>query len=1524
MGRTIGKAAIRCMRLAALLVCMVMVLLPHAAFAQDDMRAGCDSCRFRIHDLGQPFALHGSWLFTRDDDPDNKEYNRDTRDWKLLRTPGPWRKAYADGKNFNVGWYRATLEFDDKLIGEEVVLLLDTYLARTSVYLDGHELFRRPGDANYDRIYAAQPIPVRFQITGPRHVLAIRVDTTLMTGIYALPLELRAYVPNDPGLGWHQLRGGELRLLASILGSGFGLFFLFVFARTRYGMYLYAGLGSLCCSLYLGVTNDLSLRVLTPETALVLSYMALSFAYFFFLFVQYFHTPMPRINRALAAPILVLNLLLASQLVWPDLDLFQWLRRAQFVTGMGLGTCIVYMMAQSWRKGRPNADMLFAGFAIFYAVAANDTLMSVGLVQAHFLMPFGLMAALAAVLYVTSNSFTHTFSENKKLLATLKEKNAALQAEQARTAIMLRMVPDLFSVSRMNDGSIVTVNEGFSRLSGWKAEEAIGHSSQDLGLWPPGERERFVSRLAQTGSISDLECAFIHRDGHAVDGQVSATTFSIDGVAHIAMTVRDMSASRKQENALRHSYDLLAKIQNNAGMAIWQWNPHSGEIFWSQTAYAICHITPRSSPDLPPGFVGVMRVEESIDIIHPDDRQRYVSEIESAMHARQGCSHQYRVVCGDGDVRCISAELFLELDEEERILYVYGLLRDITERVVAEEALRTSQEKLSAIYNTIPDQISVIRLTDQVIVDVNEATVRIHELAREELVGRRIGEIGFWTDRADYERYARILVAQGKVDAFECYNSTRSGRVYRSLISSRPCEFDGVTHVLSICRDITELHRQQIELQRSYDTLAKIQRNAGMGLCHWNPHTDELLFSQTALDLFGYPPESTDALPPGFAGRFKGSTTFNHVHAEDLPSYMGAFEALLRDKQSRTLSFRITRGDGETRAMHSELQTECDGQNHVISVYGFVKDITAQTHTDEELAQHRSHLEQLVAQRTTELQNSYTALTQANLNLRAATVVAEAAQHAAESANRMKSDFLAMISHEMRTPLGGVIGMIKLGLKDSRLIAETRGKFNVGLASAEGLLQIINDILDYSKLEAGKMKMEHIDFDLPATLQDSHSILEERADAKGLALLMEMQPELPRWWQGDPVRLRQVLINLMGNAIKFTEHGSVLLTLNQEENGWLEFAVADTGVGIPADALPRMFQKFEQADVSTTRKFGGTGLGLAICKHIVEAMGGTIGVTSTPGAGTTFRFRLPLHEGKKPEIVETVASSRHTHRLSILCAEDGKTNQLIVRELVESMGHHIELVENGLEALRALSTRHYNMVLMDMRMPEMDGMEATQLIRAGGNERYIVLDPALPIVALTANVMEEDRQRYLQAGMDGFLGKPIDEAALFGELAKVITRLLAQGVELAPLTDADTTPTPSADVVALDVLDALFGVDSAALPAPQSPVPVQAAPISRQSVSQRTWNAMIEVFRSEAPLRLARLKTALGEGDASSAALELHTLKGSAGHLQGLELRALCSTLEVHADAGDLHTVARHLPELEQHLTALLATLEPV
>ncbi|MES2346473.1 MAG: ATP-binding protein [Pseudomonadota bacterium] len=524
--------------------------------------------------------------------------------------------------------------------------------------------------------------------------------------------------------------------------------------------------------------------------------------------------------------------------------------------------------------------------------------------------------------------------------------------------------------------------------------------------------------------------------------------------------------------------------------------------------------------------------------------------------------------------------------------------------------------------------------------------------------------------------------------------------------------------------------------------------------------------------------------------------------------------------------------------------------------------------------------------------------------------LSEAKEHA-EIVSRHRIDFLSAMSHDIRTPLAGVIGMIKFAMRDQSVNGRTEEYLRIGLQNSESLLAILNDILDFSKIDAGRLSIETVDFDLIALVDDAIGILQGQADAKSLLLRCDLALDLPRYVRGDPTRLRQILLNLMGNAIKFTDRGEVRLDASslQSIDGRtsVSFDISDTGPGIPADSLPRLFQKFEQADHSTTRRYGGTGLGLAICKELVELMGGSIAAESRVGIGSTFSFTLPLAPGIAPVIdpASLPRKDHHAYRLRVLCAEDVRTNQIIVSTLLENMGHDIRVVENGLQALHALSTAAYDLVLMDGRMPMMDGEQAARLIRSGGSEDYRVLDPGIPIIALTANASDHDRARYLAVGMDGFLSKPVDERLLYDQIEKTIAQHLSRGRPLRPTDAARLAAARS------EALDQQFGV---APPADKraDPSTVQIMPLA--GLSYAHMQRITQAFLDEAPRRLETARAAIGAGNSSAAAAAIHALKGSAGYLSSTHLHTLCAELEKAAAAGDLAGVVDMLPGVEAAL----------
>lgn len=366
------------------------------------------------------------------------------------------------------------------------------------------------------------------------------------------------------------------------------------------------------------------------------------------------------------------------------------------------------------------------------------------------------------------------------------------------------------------------------------------------------------------------------------------------------------------------------------------------------------------------------------------------------------------------------------------------------------------------------------------------------------------------------------------------------------------------------------------------------------------------------------------------------------------------------------------------------------------------------------------------------------------------------ARQAAEEANRSKSDFLALMSHEVRTPLNGVLGMAQ-AMDLEPLEPKQRERLRVIRESGAALLELLDDLLDISRIEAGRLALEADDFDLQAMADSVHAAFAADAAAKGLAFRLHMDPAVAGLWHGDGARVRQILTNLVSNGLKFTPRGAVTIGVDRRPGG-VRIEVTDTGIGIPADRVGRLFEKFVQADGSTTRAWGGAGLGLAICQELTRAMDGLITVSSAPGVGSTFTIELPLRRATPDEASAMAPGALADSGLRVLAAEDNDVNRLVLKTLLNQLGIEPTIVENGAEAVRAWESAHWDLILMDVQMPEMDGPTATMTIRA---REAVLSRPRTPIVAVTANTMPHQTASYRAAGMDDVVSKPLNAAELF-------------------------------------------------------------------------------------------------------------------------------------------------------------------
>jgi len=670
--------------------------------------------------------------------------------------------------------------------------------------------------------------------------------------------------------------------------------------------------------------------------------------------------------------------------------------------------------------------------------------------------------------------------------------------------------------------------------------------------------------------------------------------------------------------------------------------------------------------------------------------------------------------------------------DDGQIIGLFGIARDISEQKHSETALRESEERFRALSDA---SFGGIVMHEQgFILECNQGLSDITGYSHAELVGMN----GF--ELITPETLGTVLanVRQGHDLSYEVEGRRKDGSRYPLAIRGKNVHFQGREVRVIEFRDITESKAAQARLRESeqhFRTLA----NSGSALI-WTSTPDKLCdyFNQPWLAFTGRSLEQE--LGNGWA---------EGVHPDDLERCFNIYVGQFDQRQPFSMEYRLRHASGEYRWILDQGSPRHDSQGEFIGYIGFCYDITAQKAAADELAHYRQHLEKLVEERTSELL---------------------AAKEAAEIANRAKSAFLANMSHELRTPLNGVTGMLSLA---RRRMHDPQGLDYLDKAqtAADHLISVINDVLDISKIEADRLTLEETAFTLPPILEYLVSLFGHKARAKGLRFETDLPQALyDQPLQGDPLRLKQILVNIAGNAVKFTHQGSVLVRVREVERSpeaiTLRFAIEDSGIGISEADQARLFNAFQQVDASMTRKYGGTGLGLTISQRLAKMMGGNVSINSVPGQGSTFIVEVRLTLGSPLQSPSGTPSNAEAELAGLckgrhaLLVEDEPINQEISRMLLEELGLHVDLAEDGNAAVALARQKPYDIILMDMQMPHMNGLEASTLIRRDS------INQQTPILAMTANVFAEDRERCLEVGMNDHIGKPIDLDQLFEKLLR--------------------------------------------------------------------------------------------------------------------------------------------------------------
>jgi PAS domain S-box-containing protein len=1049
------------------------------------------------------------------------------------------------------------------------------------------------------------------------------------------------------------------------------------------------------------------------------------------------------------------------------------------------------------------------------------------------------------------------------------------RALQAELGISLQRYRSLFDLnpeaaySLHLDGSFVSMNHAAETLSGYRPDELIGRSFAPLIVSERLDETMAAFERACAGESPEYETAIRHKDGHRVDLAVKNVPIVVDGqVVGIYGVARDVSRSKQVTAELERLY--AAMNVATEGVAV---TDGDTKVLYVNHARAAMH----GYAD-PAAVVG----GDTYGFYPPAEHDRLTSEVVPRLKAGEPWRGEVTARRLDGTT--FTAEMSVAALEDGAFVSV---AHDITDRKAAEEALRASEERFRASLAEITDGYFETDLRGN-LTFVNDALCQLAGYSLEEVLGANNREYTDPENAAKLLEQFRGVYETGEPHRGFGWSLIRADGMVRdvetsvSLVRDRagsPAGFRGVI------RDVTERKASEDRLRASEERYTLVTRATQEALWDADLVAGTTRWSGAVEQLFGHP----------FSELVVDSTWWqSRIHPDDRARARASLDALFAADGERLWSeeYRLQDSDGRYVDVLVRGYLVCDESGSPRRLAGSVLDISDRKRHEEQLG---------------------------------------AARQEAEEANQAKSLFLANMSHELRTPMHGVIGMVDM-LISTDLDDEQRDYAETVRRSGQKLLHIIDEILDLSKVEAGKVSIERVSFDLHELVEDAAAPLRAAALGKQLDLTTTLDPRLPGTVEGDPWRIGQVLTNLLGNAVKFTDEGRIELDVALGEGGaessLVRFTVRDTGIGLTAEQQSRLFRPFTQADPSTTRRYGGTGLGLATSRQVVEMMGGRIWVASTAGTGSTFTLELPLPVHTSAPVVETVVrqgpaapqrDSRHGigpeagdpaspsagSCAPLLLVEDGPVNQKVALAMLRKLGYAADVAEDGVQALDALSGKEYAAVLMDLQMPNMDGYETTRRIRESEDSRAHAPGEAgrIPILAMTASALTGERDRAFAAGVDDYVPKPFQ----LQDLDRALKRW-ANGPSGALPADAGAPTSP--DVRHADRVDAVL--DDAVV-----------AELRRlaEQLGDDFLETLLSEYLTDAADRLQGLRAAVDDGDVEAVLRIAHTFKGSSASMGALGMSSRLQEVEVRAGSRRLVEVPTLLAELVEELPRAGAAL---